>query len=126
DPMPELTALHKKLIAAAWEDLEPRLPAEKLPEPEVDVRWLPAAEIDYAGPNQKSLKELMFGLDALDADSMKLAVYRYYAPDNSDGRLNRDLKMPGGLYVERARGAATPILRRGDVILAAAGEAATG
>jgi hypothetical protein len=117
DGAPELTTLHRKLVKAAWEEVEGRLGLPRLKDSGVDTRWLPAAEFEWAPPGQRPLRDLFVGMDLLEADAAKLAIYRYWEPEADDGRLSRDAKMPGGLYVERARGAAESVLRRGDVIL---------
>jgi hypothetical protein len=126
DPMPELTALHRRLLEAAWEELEPRLAAPPLPSPAIETRWLPASTLDYGGPAQATLKERMRGMDSLEADMAKIAVYRYYAPSLSVRQLGYELRLPGGLYVQRARPPFAGPLEHGDVILQVGGEPAIG
>jgi hypothetical protein len=126
DPMPELTALHHRLLQAAWEELVPRLAAPPLAPSLVDIRWLPASTLDYGGPAQETLKERTLGMDALEADMAKIAVYRYYAPSLSERQIGREMRLPGGLYVLRARPPFAGPLEHGDVILQVEGEPAIG
>ena len=126
DPMPELTALHRRLLQAAWEELEPRLTAPPLPVPAIETRWLPASTLDYGGPARATLKERMLALDALEADMAKIAVYRYYAPSLSERQIGYEMRLPGGLYVLRVRPPFAGPLEHGDVILQVEGEPAIG
>jgi hypothetical protein len=126
DPMPELTALHHRLLQAAWEELAPRLAAPPLAPSLVETRWLPASTLDYGGPEQATLKERMLGMDAVEADMAKIAVYRYYAPSLSERQIGREMRLPGGLYVQRARPPFAGPLEHGDVILQVEGEPAIG
>jgi hypothetical protein len=126
DPTPELTALHRRLIEAAWEELEPRLAAPPLAPPALDIRWLPSSTLDYGGPAQATLKERTLGMDALEADMAKIAVYRYYAPSLSERQIGFEMRLPGGLYVLRARTPFAGPLEHGDVILQVEGEPAVG
>jgi hypothetical protein len=126
DPMPELTALHRRLLQAAWEEIEPRLTAPPLAPPPIEVRWLPASTLDYGGPAQATLKERMLAMEALEADMARSAVYRYYAPSLSDRQIGQEMRLPGGLYVLRARPPFAGQLEHGDVILQVEGEHAVG
>jgi hypothetical protein len=123
DPAPELTALHRRLVEEAWALLEPRLTAPRLPGTPLEWRWLPAAALDWAPAGQPSLRERMAGMDPVQADLERLDVYRYFDPDAPPRRLNGDLRLPGGLLVLGARGAAAEVLREGDVVVAVGGEA---
>jgi hypothetical protein len=125
DPAPELTALHRRLVEEAWALLEPRLTAPRLPGGPLEVRWLPAAALDWAPAGEKSLRERMASMDPVLADLERLNVYRYFDPDAPARRLNADLRLPGGLLVLAARGAAAEALREGDVVTAVGGEAAS-
>ena len=126
DPMPELTALHRRLLQAAWEEIEPRLTAPPLAPAAIEVRWLPASTLDYGGPAQATLKERMLAMDALEADMARIAVYRYYAPALSERQIAREMRLPGGLYVLRARPPFAGPLEHGDVLLQVEGEPAVG
>jgi hypothetical protein len=127
DPMPELTDLAGRLARAAWDELEPRLAAPRLPESPLRVRWLPAAALDWTpGETVRSLRETLLLADPLAAEVERLALYRYFAPEAPPERLARDLRLPGGLYLERASGPFEGRLREGDVVVAVDGEAAAG
>jgi hypothetical protein len=127
DPMPELTDLAGKLARAAWDELEPRLLSPRLPEPMLRVRWLPAAALDFTpSESERSLREKLLLADPLVAEVERLAVYRYFARGAPPERLGRDLRLPGGLYVERALGPFEGQLREGDVVVAVDGEPAAG
>jgi hypothetical protein len=123
DPAPELTGLHRRLVEEAWALLEPRLTAPRLPGNPLDVRWLPAAALDWAPPGQPSLRERMAGMDPVLADLERLNAYRYFDPAAPPRRLNGDLRLPGGLLVVGVRGPAADVLREGDVVVAVCGEA---
>jgi len=122
DPTPELTRLHRRLVAAAWEALLPRLGDRPLPGLPVETRWLPAAALAWspavsAGPGSTA--------DPLEADLARLGAYRFVDPGADDATLAKRLRLPGGLLVERAEGPFAA-LRAGDVITAVNGEPAAG
>jgi hypothetical protein len=127
DATPALTRLHRQLVARAWALLEPRLTAPPLTPQPIQVRWLPAAALEWAPPGQRSLADrLAREGDSLDADLRRLAIYRFVDPSSADEQLARELRLPGGLLVERAEGPWGAALRPGDVIVKANGEPATG
>lgn len=126
DPTPELTRLHRQLVARAWALLEPRLTAPALTPLPVRTRWLPAAALTWAPPGQRSLAERLAQGDALDAEVQRLGVYRFVDPDSPDDQLARQLRLPGGLLVDKAEGGWGAALRPGDVIVKAGGEPAAG
>lgn len=126
DPTPELTRLHRQLVDAAWAALAPRLTAPALQPLALQVRWLPAAALDWAPPGARSAAALLARGDPLDLDLQRLAIYRFVDPTSADEQLVRELRLPGGLLVERAEGPWGAALRPGDVIVKANGEPATG
>jgi S1-C subfamily serine protease len=65
-------------------------------------------------------------MDVLAADLARIAVYRYYAPSLSERQIGFEMRLPGGLYVLRARPPFAGPLERGDVILQVEGEPAVG
>jgi len=126
DPTPELTELHRQLVRAAWRELEPRLTAPPLAELPVQVEWLPAAVLDYTTGTERSLRERMLTMDALEAEVARLSVYRYIAPELPRSRMAQDLRLPGGLYVREVMGKLQDYLKEGDVICLVNGQPALG
>lgn len=126
DPTPELTRLHRDLTARAWALLEPRLTAPPLEPLPLRLRWAPAAALTWAPPGVKSMADRLAEADPLDADLLRLSVYRAADPVSPDAELARLMRLPGGLLVDGAEPPWAPTLRPGDVILTAGGEPAGG
>jgi len=126
DPMPELTALSRRLVEAAWSEIEPRLTAPPLLSPPLDVRWLPASALEYGPRGQRSLKESMLLMDPLQANVERLSVYQYFDPEATPRLLHDELRLPGGLYVRDVHGDLRNYLQKGDVITFVNGETVLG
>jgi hypothetical protein len=126
DPTPELSRLHRELVARAWRALEPRLEAPPLPPLPVEVRWLPAAALTWAPPGAPPAAGRPAALDAVEADLRRLALYGFMDPAASDAELARRQRLPAGLLVERVEAPWAGTLRPGDVIVDAGGERAAG
>jgi hypothetical protein len=124
DPAPELTALHRALVEAAWAELEPRLPRARLPASPVKVRYLPGATLAFGPRGEPSLVKWLASADPAEADLARLAVHRYFDRESADADVSRRMRLPGGLLVEET--ADWPQLRRGDVIVEIDGRPAYG
>jgi hypothetical protein len=125
DPTPELTRLHRGLMEAAWEALEPRLTADRLQPLPLQVTWLPANAMGWAPLGQRPLSEQLATMDPVQADLQRLAVYRFADPAADDATVAQRMRLPGGLLVEQAGGPFS-VLRPGDVIVAAGRDPARG
>ncbi len=126
DPMPELTALNRRLVEAAWAEIEPRLTTAPLLAPPLEVRWLPATAMEYGPLGKRSLRESMLFMDPLQANMERLSVYQYFDPEATPRLLHDELRLPGGLYVRDVQGALRDYLQKGDVITFVNGEMVLG
>jgi len=126
DPMPELTALNRRLVEAAWEEIEPRLTAPPLKAAPLEVRWLPAAALDYGPRGRPSTRERMLAMDPVQASMERMSVYQYFDPTAEPRLLHEELRLPGGLYVGDVKGDLQRFLQKGDVITSVNGEVTPG
>jgi len=126
DPMPELTALNRRLTEAAWAKIEPFLTAPPLRPAPIEVRWLPAAALEYHPAGQPSMRERMNSMDPLQADLERMSLYQYFYPSATPRLLHEDLQLPGGLYVGDVPAELERILQKGDVITFVNGEMTVG
>ena len=126
DPLPEVTALNRRLVLEAWDALEPHLTAPPLRSVPLEARWLPSAGLDYGPSGQPSLRERMLTMDPLEANLERLTLYQYFNPSEPPRLLHADLKLPGGLYVGSVQGDLQRFLQKGDVIAFVNGEMIVG
>jgi hypothetical protein len=125
DPAPELTALHRRLVEVAWEELSAKLPARRLAPMPVAVRWVPGAPPASTPHARSSPGETLGESDPIEASLARLSVLRYFDRESGDAELARRARLPGGLLVQ-AGGAWAPPLREGDLVLAVDGKPAAG
>jgi len=126
DPLPELTALNRRLVQAAWEAIEPMLTAPPLKAVPVEGDWLPAAGLDYSPPGKRSLREQLLTMDPLEANLARMTLYQYFNPSATPRLLHDELRLPGGIYVGSVSADLQQFLQQGDVIAFVNGEMVVG
>jgi len=126
DSMPELTALNRQLVEEAWKEIEPRLTAPPLMTAPLELRWLPAAALDYGPRGQPTTRQRMLSMDPLQASAERISIYQYFAPQTEPRLLHEELRLPGGLYVGGVQGDLQRLLQKGDVITFVNGEVILG
>lgn len=125
DPLPEVTALFKRMMTEIVSALASRAPGEVVArDPGFEFVWNPKAALDFALEGRPTFADALSQLDALDQDVALEARLRFFLPDTETATLARLKRMPGGLWVTTVTGAAPSGLQAGDLIVKVNGETA--
>ena len=123
DPLPEATALLRKMMARMLDRIVERAPGKTVERsPGFEFVWNPKARLDFAMEGRPALAEALRKLDALEQDVALEARLRFYLPEVDAPILARLRRLPGGLLVTRVGAAAASGLQEGDLVLSINGE----
>lgn len=118
DPLPEATALLRKMTAAVLDAVARRAPGKAIVrDPGFDFFWNPKAALEFSLENKPALKEAIARLDALEQEVALEARMRFFLPDLDAPTLAAMRRMPGGLYVRSVGTAAASGLQVGDLVV---------
>lgn len=121
DPYPDVTRLTAALVERLVEiaGLEATAP---VPAPGLAVVVAPAPALAWAGPAQRSLRDELGALDAIERDSRLLSLLRLLDPSEDRTRARLLRNAPHGFVVVAAEGAAARAgLQPNDLVLTADG-----
>lgn len=127
DPLPEATALLRRMTNDVLDALAARAPGRKVERaPGFEFLWNPKAGLDFALEGKPALSEALVRLDALEQDVALEARLRFFHPKVAEALLARLGRLPAGLYVTDVSESAVPSgLQVGDLVLDVNGEQAS-
>ncbi len=127
DPLPEATALLKRLMSRVLDAIAERAPGKEVERAAgFDFVWNPKAALDFSVEGRPALAEALSKLDALEQEVALEARLRFFHPTLAASLLGKLGRLPGGLYVTAVSEAATPSgLQPGDLVLAVNDEQAS-
>ena len=125
DPMPEATALLKRMMDETLREVAVRAPGQGS-ERGAGFTYLfnPKAALDFTVEGKPPFTEALSKLDALEQDVALESRLRFFLAETDAATVTRLLHMPGGLYVTTVGAAGASGLAPGDLIVSVNGEPA--